>query len=70
MGSVRALPPLTVQGSRHFGHSSRFPAPLARSGLHGRAEDAGHTVSRLSYFLVIDGRGGSSLLFSAEPLMV
>jgi hypothetical protein len=26
-----------VQGSRHFGHSSRFPAPLARSGLHGQA---------------------------------
>jgi hypothetical protein len=29
---------LTVQGSRHFGHSSRFLAPLARSGLHGQAK--------------------------------
>ena len=32
-GSSAARPPLTAHPFRHVGHSSRFPAPLAGSGL-------------------------------------
>ena len=46
MGSVRASPPLSVHGSRHFEHSSRFPAPLAHSGLRREASTpvSSHTI--------------------------
>jgi hypothetical protein len=34
---MHALPSLTVQGSRHFGHSNRTRAPPTRSDLHSQA---------------------------------
>jgi hypothetical protein len=44
--SSTARPPLTTQSFRHGGHSSRFPAPLAGSGLSEKGVTLAQTMQR------------------------